>query len=27
LGVELKEEILDRYKYFGTKIHLEMASI
>ena len=27
LGVELKEEILDRYKYFGTKLHLEMANI
>ena len=27
LGVELKEEILDKYKYSGTKLHLEMASI
>ena len=25
--VELKEEILDKYKYYGTKLHLEMASI
>ena len=27
LGVDLKEEILDKYKYSGTKLHLEMASI
>tara|TARA_B100001123_G_C15322594_1_gene1028456 strand:+ start:2171 stop:3349 length:1179 start_codon:yes stop_codon:yes gene_type:complete len=27
LGVELKEEILDKYTYTGTKLHLEMASI
>ena len=27
LGVELKEEIIDKYKYSGTKLHLEMASI
>ena len=27
LGVELKEEILDKCKYSGTKLHLEMASI
>jgi len=27
LGVELKEEILDKYKYFGTKLHLEMANV
>ena len=27
LGVELREEILDKYKYSGTKLHLEMANI
>ena len=27
LGVELNEEVLKKYSYDGTKLHLEMAQI
>ena len=27
LGVELREEIIDKYKYSGKKLHLEMTNI
>ena len=27
LGIELNEKIADKYKYTGTKLHLEMANI